>query len=165
MIVTIDGPAGAGKSSAARGLAKRLGFDFLDTGAMYRALTWLALQEGVPLDDGPGLRTLATANPVEFGDGGSVSIGGGDVPGRMRAPAIDAAAPRGRRHPWGRAGGTPAGSPAALRHARSSPTLWTCPPPPGWDGGTGRGPRRPGDLSSLSCQGAARPSGARRCIA
>ena len=59
MIVAIDGPAGAGKSSVARALADRLGFRYLDTGAMYRALTWLALHEGVPLDDGPALEALA----------------------------------------------------------------------------------------------------------
>ena len=47
MIVAIDGPAGAGKSTVARGLAERLGFRYLDTGAMYRALTWLALERGV----------------------------------------------------------------------------------------------------------------------
>ena len=52
MIVSIDGPAGAGKSTVARALAERLGFRYLDTGAMYRALTWLALREGVPLDKG-----------------------------------------------------------------------------------------------------------------
>ena len=56
MIVAIDGPAGAGKSSVARALASRLGFRYLDTGAMYRALTWLALHEGVALDDGPASR-------------------------------------------------------------------------------------------------------------
>ena len=48
MIVAIDGPAGAGKSTVARKLAERLGFGYLDTGAMYRALTWLALKEGLP---------------------------------------------------------------------------------------------------------------------
>ena len=103
MIVAIDGPAGAGKSSVARALAARLGFKYLDTGAMYRALTWLALHEGVPLDDGPGLRTLATANPVEFGDGGSVSIGAQDVTRRIREPEIDAAVPVVARHPEVRA--------------------------------------------------------------
>ena len=54
MIVTIDGPAGAGKSTVASRLAERLGFRYLDTGAMYRALTWLAMQEALPLGDGPG---------------------------------------------------------------------------------------------------------------
>ena len=52
MIVTIDGPAGAGKSTVASRLAERLGFRYLDTGAMYRALTWLAMQEGIDLGDG-----------------------------------------------------------------------------------------------------------------
>ena len=99
MIVAIDGPAGAGKSSVARALATRLGFKYLDTGAMYRALTWLALHEGVPLDDGLGLSALATANPVAFGDGGSVSIGGEEVARRIREPEIDAAVPVVARHP------------------------------------------------------------------
>ncbi len=99
MIVAIDGPAGAGKSSVARALATRLGFKYLDTGAMYRALTWLALHEGVPLDDGPGLGALATASPVTFGDGGTVSIGGEEVTGRIREPEIDAAVPVVAHHP------------------------------------------------------------------
>ena len=102
MIVAIDGPAGAGKSSVARALATRLGFKYLDTGAMYRALTWLALHEGVPLDDGPGLNVLATANPVTFGDGGTVSIGGEEVTRRIREPEIDAAVPVVARPPEGR---------------------------------------------------------------
>ena len=99
MIVAIDGPAGAGKSSVARALATRLGFKYLDTGAMYRALTWLALHDGVPLDDGPGLGALATTSPVAFGDGGTVSIGGADVTHRIREPEIDAAVPVVARHP------------------------------------------------------------------
>jgi len=98
VIVAIDGPAGAGKSSVARALATRLGFKYLDTGAMYRALTWLALHEGVPLDDGPGLSVLATANPVEFGVSGSVTIGGEDVTRLIREPEIDAAVPVVARH-------------------------------------------------------------------
>jgi cytidylate kinase len=99
VIVAIDGPAGAGKSSVARALAARLGFKYLDTGAMYRALTWLALHEGVPLDDGTALQALATASPVEFGPNGSVSIGGTDVTRRIREPEIDAAVPVVARHP------------------------------------------------------------------
>ena len=51
LVIAIDGPSGSGKSSTARGVADRLGLAFLDTGAMYRAITWLALQEGVDLDD------------------------------------------------------------------------------------------------------------------
>jgi cytidylate kinase len=99
MIVAIDGPAGAGKSSVARALARRLGFRYLDTGAMYRALTWLALHEGVPLDDGPSLRALAVGHPVVFGVDGDVSIGGKDVTVWIREPEIDAAVPVVARHP------------------------------------------------------------------
>ncbi len=99
MIVAIDGPAGAGKSSVARGLADRLGFHYLDTGAMYRALTSLALHEGVALDDGPALEALARAHPVAFGDGGTVAIAGEDVTTRIREPEIDAAVPVVARHP------------------------------------------------------------------
>ena len=59
MIVAIDGPAGAGKSTVARRLAERLGFRYLDTGAMYRALTWLALNRGIDLSDGTQLGRCA----------------------------------------------------------------------------------------------------------
>jgi cytidylate kinase len=103
MIVAIDGPAGAGKSSVAKALAERLGFRYLDTGAMYRALTWLALHEGVPLDDGPALEALADASPVGFGERGTVTIAGEDVTGRIREPEIDAAVPVVARHPEVRA--------------------------------------------------------------
>ena len=51
LVIAIDGPSGSGKSTTARGVADKLGLAFLDTGAMYRAVTWLALQEGVDLDD------------------------------------------------------------------------------------------------------------------
>ena len=103
MIVAIDGPAGAGKSSVAKALAARLDFHYLDTGAMYRALTWLALHEGVALDDGPALEALAEANPVDFGDANTVSIAGEDVTARIREPEIDAAVPVVARHPEVRA--------------------------------------------------------------
>lgn len=99
MIVAIDGPAGAGKSSVARGLAARLGFRYLDTGAMYRALTWLALHRGVELDDEQALAALAEAEPVVFGADGRVGIGAEDVTDRIRAPEIDAAVPVVAAHP------------------------------------------------------------------
>ena len=103
MIVAIDGPAGAGKSSVAKALAERLGFHYLDTGAMYRALTWLALRDGVPLDDGPALEALAREFPVAFGAGRTVTIDGADVTEPIREPVIDAAVPVVARHPEVRA--------------------------------------------------------------
>jgi cytidylate kinase len=88
MIVAIDGPAGAGKSTVARTLATRLGFRYLDTGAMYRALTRLALDAGVPLEDGSALGDLARREPVSF-DGDRVFIQGQDVTEEIRQPTID----------------------------------------------------------------------------
>ena len=66
MIVTIDGPAGAGKSSAARELARRLGFRFLDTGAMYRAVTLAARERGIDLADAAAMAELAASIRVEL---------------------------------------------------------------------------------------------------
>ena len=98
MIVAIDGPAGAGKSTVARRLAERLGFRYLDTGAMYRALTWLAVERGVPLDDEQALGELARAYPVEF-QGGSVQIAAHDVTKPIREPRIDRVVSLVARHP------------------------------------------------------------------
>ncbi len=98
MIVAIDGPAGSGKSTVARGLADRLGFRYLDTGAMYRALTWLALEDGVDLEDAATLEALALANPVVF-DGDRVSVHGEDVTEAIRAPRIDRVVSTVARHP------------------------------------------------------------------
>ena len=99
MIVAIDGPAGAGKSTVARQLAERLGFRYLDTGAMYRALTWLAMQRGFDLSKGQELGGLAAANPVEFSDDGRVSIAGTDVTSSIRESRIDRQVPVVARHP------------------------------------------------------------------
>ena len=93
MIVAIDGPAGAGKSTVARRLAERLGFRYLDTGAMYRAITWLALERGLDLEDSDELVTLARANPVAFRDADRVYIAGHDVSRGIREPRIDRAVP------------------------------------------------------------------------
>jgi cytidylate kinase len=98
MIVAIDGPAGAGKSTVARGLAARLGFRYLDTGAMYRALTWLALDEGLDVEDGPALGTLAEAAPVSF-DGDRVLIRANDVTESIRLAEIDRVVSAVARHP------------------------------------------------------------------
>ena len=98
MIVAIDGPAGAGKSTVARQLAARLGFRYLDTGAMYRALTWLALQRGQDLGDGDRLGDLARGHPVEFAGGERVSIDGIDVTAAIRRTQIDRLVPVVARH-------------------------------------------------------------------
>jgi cytidylate kinase len=99
VIVAIDGPAGAGKSTVARRLAARLGFRYLDTGAMYRALTWLALEEGASLEDGPALSALAGANEVTFEADGNVAIGGRDVTTAIRGARIDRVVSTVARHP------------------------------------------------------------------
>jgi cytidylate kinase len=99
MIVAIDGPAGAGKSTVARALAERLGFRYLDTGAMYRSLTWLALRDGIALDDGPALGALAQEQPVMFDAGGRVSIAGEDVTSAIRQVEVDRAVPVVAAHP------------------------------------------------------------------
>lgn len=90
MIVAIDGPAGAGKSTAARRLAERLGFRYLDTGAMYRTVTLLALERGLDLGDGAALEALAVAAPVSLA-GERVLVDGRDVTGAIRAVEIDRA--------------------------------------------------------------------------
>ena len=99
MIVAIDGPAGAGKSTAARALAERLGFRYLDTGAMYRAVTWLAMQRGVDLGDANACADLARSEPVTFDDDERVWIAGTDVTSSIRGPRIDRMVPVVARHP------------------------------------------------------------------
>jgi CMP/dCMP kinase len=98
MIVAIDGPAGAGKSTVARRLAERLAFRYLDTGAMYRALTWLAMRDGIELDQGVRLGELARDNPVELDEDGRVTIAGNDVTDAIRQARIDRLVPVVARH-------------------------------------------------------------------
>jgi cytidylate kinase len=99
MIVAIDGPAGAGKSTVARRLAQRLGFRYLDTGAMYRALTWLAAERGIDAEDEEGLAALAREHVVELELSGTVTIGGRDVTTQIRSAEIDRVVPVVARHP------------------------------------------------------------------
>ena len=99
MIVAIDGPAGSGKSTVASTLARRLGFRYLDTGAMYRALTWIARRDGADLGDGGTLAELALAHPVSFDDGGRVEMDGEDVTAAIRNAEIDRLVPAVARHP------------------------------------------------------------------
>jgi len=93
MIVAIDGPAGAGKSTVARALAERLHFRYLDTGAMYRALTWLAMQRSIDLSDAGALAELARSEPVVFDDEGRVWIAATDVTSSIRDQRIDRMVP------------------------------------------------------------------------
>lgn len=98
MIVTIDGPAGAGKSSAARSLAKRLGFHFLDTGAMYRAVVYTALQQGVDLNDADALEQVAAGLDIQLTDD-AVIVNGQDVTRAIRTQAITTATRYAADHP------------------------------------------------------------------
>lgn len=98
MIVAIDGPAGAGKSTVARALADRLGFRYLDTGAMYRAVTWLAMQRGLDLGNEEALAQLAREHPVLFSDDERVWIAGTDVTSSIRETRVDRMVPVVARH-------------------------------------------------------------------
>ncbi|MGE0757676.1 MAG: (d)CMP kinase [Pirellulaceae bacterium] len=90
MIITLDGPAGAGKSSTARALAERLGYRFLDTGAMYRALTLAALRQQIPWSDKPRLAALAREVRLELKDG-RVELNGEDVSQAIRTSEVTSA--------------------------------------------------------------------------
>jgi cytidylate kinase len=91
MIVTIDGPAGAGKSSAARSLAQHLGFEFLDTGAMYRAVALAALRAGINLHDESALAGLVAGLRLQMPPGGRVLLDGEDVTVLIRTREVTAA--------------------------------------------------------------------------
>ena len=94
-LITIDGPAGSGKSTIGEQLARRLGYLYIDTGAMYRAVTWLALQEGVDSTDGPALARLAQhagiaiSHPqIDDGRQYTVTVHGHDVTWDIRSAAV-----------------------------------------------------------------------------
>ncbi len=90
-VIAIDGPAGAGKSTIARAVALRLGYTYIDTGAMYRAVALWALREGVALDDALKMRALAKA--AAFGmEPGRILLNGEDVSEAIREPEVAAAA-------------------------------------------------------------------------
>ena len=86
-VITIDGPAGAGKSTAARALARRLGYRLIDTGAMYRALAWSVARAGLAVEDTPDLRCHLASVVVAL-DGERVVVDGRDVSGEIRTPEI-----------------------------------------------------------------------------
>ena len=90
MIITLDGPAGAGKSSVARALATRLGWCYMDTGAMYRAVALIALDRLVSLDDATRIAMLAESLAIAFRDG-RVFVGDRDVSTEIRTARVTAA--------------------------------------------------------------------------
>ena len=94
LVVAIDGPSGSGKSSVSKEVARRLKLAYLDTGAMYRALTWYCLDSGTDLDDGAAVETAAESLPLEISTSPLeeyVRVGGTDVTLAIREPSISAA--------------------------------------------------------------------------
>ena len=102
MIVTIDGPAGSGKSTAARGLAQRLGFDYIDTGAMYRAVAHSCLASDIDTTDRASVTERAAELRIGF-DGQDVLLDGINISAALRSPSISEAASRVAQHPGVRA--------------------------------------------------------------
>jgi cytidylate kinase len=98
MIIAIDGPSGAGKGTIARAVAARLGYRHVDTGAMYRALAWMAIRESLDLQDEDTLAALAARVRFDIGDG-VVRVDGHDVAAAIRTPEIDRAAAAVARQP------------------------------------------------------------------
>ena len=90
-VIAIDGPVAAGKTAVGRELARNLGFAYLDTGIMYRAITWLALDSGIPVEDEASLGELARTNPVDVvGDEGNrVSVAGHSLGPELRDSSVD----------------------------------------------------------------------------
>ena len=90
-VIAIDGPVAAGKTAVGRELARTLGFGYLDTGIMYRAITWLALKNGIPVDDPDSLGELARANPLEIvgDDSNRVSVAGHTLGPELRESSVD----------------------------------------------------------------------------
>ncbi len=100
LVVAIDGPSGAGQSTTGRALAARLGYTYIDTGAMYRALALKAMRAGVSLDAEEALATLCRASRIELADGGRrVSLDGDDVTGEIRSREISRASSLVSIHP------------------------------------------------------------------
>jgi len=93
LVIAIDGPSGAGKGTVAREIARRLGYRHVDTGAMYRAVAWKALEERIDLGDEAAVAALAARAVLDL-DGDRVRLDGHDVTQAIRTPEIDAATSR-----------------------------------------------------------------------
>lgn len=97
MVIAIDGPAGAGKSSVARAVAAALGFTYLDSGAMYRCVAWAGLEAGADLDDAEAMGELAGSLRIELDDE-RVGLDGRDVSAEIRTPQVTEASSRASVH-------------------------------------------------------------------
>ena len=90
-VIAIDGPVAAGKTAVGRELAQSLGFAYLDTGIMYRAITWLALKNNVPVEDEAALGNLARTSPIDLvgTSGDQVSVAGHTLGPELRESSVD----------------------------------------------------------------------------
>lgn len=88
--IAIDGPAGAGKTTVAREVARRLGYKYVDTGAMYRAVAWKSLQMGIPLSDQDRIVEMTGEMNIDFteGDGSRICVDGADISKEIRTPEV-----------------------------------------------------------------------------
>ena len=103
MIIAIDGPAGAGKSTVARAVARELGLEVLDTGAMYRAVAWRALEAGIDPEDAAACARVARSIALEFDDHGRIRIDGEPGEPAIRGGAVTRAVSAVSAHPGVRA--------------------------------------------------------------
>jgi len=99
LVIAIDGPAGAGKSTAARALARRLGFFLLDTGAIYRTVALSASRQGIAFSDGAALGPVAESLAIRFDEEGRVFLGDEDVSKLIRTPEMSQGASTVSAHP------------------------------------------------------------------
>lgn len=97
-VIAIDGPSGVGKSTVARGLAERLGFAYVDTGALYRAVAYLADQDGISWDEADELAAMVERHEFSFDSQGRLYVDGAALEGLIRTPHISTGSSRVSRH-------------------------------------------------------------------